>query len=254
MDKASCPDHTPTHNIVMSEASPSRPTASREHQSVQQTLSKRHHTLSKVIASIFLELIFRTGIHASNLIDLPSTPPRRQTVPSTCARSSGHVHRWDPATPCHRDSPSWTPPMNHRSTLFLPDLALAPRMMLPGGRMTLKVPTSSDLGGPDLGIPSEQPERWRDDGCKVDASKKVTAKRHRHRPLSLTWEHGFHQMPRLPTLAAWLDLHQYVQFGSTLASQPRCQWPKAGFPDPRPISTALQNSHRWEGRSLLAAA
>jgi hypothetical protein len=46
----------------MPEASPSRPTASREHQPIQQTLSERHHTLYEVAASIFLELIFRIGI------------------------------------------------------------------------------------------------------------------------------------------------------------------------------------------------
>jgi hypothetical protein len=36
--------------------------------------------LYKVAASIFLELIFGTAIHASNLSDLPSTPPWRHPL------------------------------------------------------------------------------------------------------------------------------------------------------------------------------
>jgi hypothetical protein len=44
-NRANCPGNAPMHLIVTPKASPSRPTASREHQPVQQTLSVPPHTL-----------------------------------------------------------------------------------------------------------------------------------------------------------------------------------------------------------------
>jgi hypothetical protein len=104
-NRANCPDHAPMHIIKILEDSPSRPTAIREHQPVQLTLSERHHMLYEVDASIFLEFIFRIGIHASNLPDLPSTPPRRQTASPPCMRPSSCARQRDPAAPCRRDPP-----------------------------------------------------------------------------------------------------------------------------------------------------
>jgi hypothetical protein len=52
------------------------------------------HALSKVAASIFLRLVFKTVIHASTLPGLPSTPPRRQSPDNA---TSQHVHRHTPA-------------------------------------------------------------------------------------------------------------------------------------------------------------
>jgi hypothetical protein len=191
-------------------------------QAPSHTLQSRRLHLPQTV-----KLIFRTGIHVSNLIDLPSTPPRHQIGPPTCANSSGHVHRLDPTAPCRRDLSSSTPPMNHRSSLFLPNPAFAPRTMPQEEERHRKRRHRLIREAPDLGFSPEQPEQQRDDGCKVDASNKVTVQQFHHGPLSSAREHGFHRMPRLPTLAARLDICQYVQISSPLASQLRCQRPKA---------------------------
>jgi hypothetical protein len=140
---ANCPDLEPTHIIVMPEASPSRPTTSREHQPVHQTLSARHRTLSEVAASIFLEHIFRTGIHASKLPDLPSTPPRRHVpvlihLQAPATESPLRPRRRDPLPSTRKRN---TAPLQKSSTS--PCRCIPPRLM-PQGENDAGAPPSSN--------------------------------------------------------------------------------------------------------------
>jgi hypothetical protein len=94
--------------------------------------------IPEVGASIFLELIFRIGIHASNLPDLPSSPPRCQTAPPPCASI---VLRLLPR-PCCAMSPRPTTVdvvEEHRSTIEPstgPCRCPPPRLMPPRGETT----------------------------------------------------------------------------------------------------------------------
>lgn len=84
--------------------------------------TNRSDALSWVVTTIFHQSIFRTGIDASTLPGLPSTPPQRQTAPPPCARPSRHICLRDPVAPCRQNSSSsrgrWhaAPPANLRTT------------------------------------------------------------------------------------------------------------------------------------------
>jgi hypothetical protein len=75
MNRANCPDHAPTHIIEMPEASPKSPNSEPGGPTGPADPERAPSHTPEVAASIFLELIFIIGIHASNMPDLSSTPP-----------------------------------------------------------------------------------------------------------------------------------------------------------------------------------
>ncbi|XBH63660.1 hypothetical protein VPH35_117587 [Triticum aestivum] len=115
------------------------------------------------------------------MLGLPSTPPRRQTAPSSCASPSTRIGRRDSTAACCRDPPSSMRGMKPRSASVPFQSAPAPERCPQKAVRHQRCRHRPIRRDPDLGFPSEHLERGAAT-CHNDASRRERRHTRRHRP------------------------------------------------------------------------
>ena len=176
-------DNTPTHIIKKLKATPSRPIATRRHNQSSRPSAAPMHLLQKSPPPSSSDPSSSSGKNQSiildrHVVDVATTPDNISDLRVTIIIRPAPRLRYA-ASPRLAVDDVIDASTRHLS-LPVPTSSCS-KTMPPGGRTTLKEPSSSDPGDPDLGFPPEHPELG-DVTCNDNASRRERRRRRRHRP------------------------------------------------------------------------